>query len=66
MQETMNVFKFRLFVMSLEMQIPNPLQDLSILYTAAIASLFLIASRLLALSPVVYLLKSGNWQNSEQ
>lgn len=52
-------FFITLFFVSLGMQIPNPLDNLSILSMAAIASGFLIVSRFLAVFPVLYSLKNG-------
>jgi Kef-type K+ transport system membrane component KefB len=53
-------FFVTLFFVALGMQIPNPLTEPALLATAAIASLFLIASRFLAIFPVLYFLKNGN------
>ncbi len=53
-------FFVTLFFVALGMQIPNPLAEPALLATAAIASLFLIASRFLAIFPVLYFLKNGN------
>jgi len=52
-------FFITLFFVSLGMQIPNPLDNLSILWIAAVASLFLVLSRFLAVFPVLYYLKNG-------
>ncbi len=52
-------FFVTLFFVSLGMQIPNPLDNTAILATAAVVSLFLIASRFLAVFPVLYSLKNG-------
>lgn len=52
-------FFITLFFVSLGMQIPNPLDNLSILWVAAVASLFLILSRFLSVFPVLYYLKNG-------
>lgn len=52
-------FFVTLFFVSLGMQIPNPLDNPSILITAAIASAFLISSRFLSIFPVLYSLKNG-------
>ena len=52
-------FFITLFFVSLGMQIPNPLDNLSILWIAAVASLFLILSRFLSVFPVLYYLKNG-------
>jgi len=53
-------FFVTLFFVALGMQIPNPLGEPSLLAMAGIASLFLIASRFLAIFPVLYFLKNGN------
>jgi len=52
-------FFITLFFVSLGMQIPNPMDNLSILWIAALASLFLILSRFLSVFPVLYYLKNG-------
>lgn len=52
-------FFVTLFFVSLGMQIPNPLDNSSVLITAAIASAFLISSRFLSIFPVLYSLKNG-------
>lgn len=52
-------FFVTLFFVSLGMQIPNPMDNLSILTTAAIASVFLIASRYIVIFPVLNSLKNG-------
>jgi hypothetical protein len=52
-------FFVTLFFVSLGMQIPNPLDNTSILATAGIVSAFLIASRFLAIFPVLYALNNG-------
>lgn len=52
-------FFITLFFVSLGMQIPNPLDNMSILTAAALVSAFLIASRFLAIFPVLYSLKNG-------
>ena len=52
-------FFITLFFVSLGMQIPNPLDNLSILSIAAVASLFLVVSRFLSVFPVLYYLKNG-------
>lgn len=52
-------FFVTLFFVSLGMKIPNPLADLSVLIIAAVASLFLVASRLLSVFPVLYSMKNG-------
>jgi Kef-type K+ transport system membrane component KefB len=53
-------FFVTLFFVALGMQIPNPMENISVLYYAAIASLFLILSRFLSVFPVLYALKNGN------
>jgi voltage-gated potassium channel Kch len=52
-------FFVTLFFVSLGMRIPNPLDDTSILATAAVASAFLVGSRFLAIFPVLFTLKNG-------
>lgn len=52
-------FFITLFFVSLGMQIPNPMDNLSILWIAAVASVFLIVSRFLSVFPVLYYLKNG-------
>jgi Kef-type K+ transport system membrane component KefB len=52
-------FFVTLFFVSLGMQIPNPLDNPSILITAAIVSAFIISSRFLSIFPVLYSLKNG-------
>jgi Trk K+ transport system NAD-binding subunit len=52
-------FFVTLFFVSLGMQIPNPLNNTSVLLTAAITSLFLVSTRFLAIFPVLYSLKNG-------
>jgi voltage-gated potassium channel Kch len=52
-------FFITLFFVSLGMQIPNPFDNLSILWIAAVASLFLVLSRFLSVFPVLYYLKNG-------
>ncbi|MEP7323113.1 MAG: cation:proton antiporter [Saprospiraceae bacterium] len=52
-------FFITLFFVSLGMQIPNPMDNLSILVIAGVASLFLFLSRFLAVFPVLYYLKNG-------
>ncbi|MBP6993158.1 MAG: cation:proton antiporter [Spirochaetes bacterium] len=52
-------FFVTLFFVSLGMQIPNPLDNTSIITTAAVVSLFLAGSRFLAIFPVLYPLKNG-------
>lgn len=53
-------FFITLFFVGLGMTIPNPLANLGMLKLAAIAALFVIATRFLAVYPVLYLLKNGN------
>jgi Kef-type K+ transport system membrane component KefB len=52
-------FFVTLFFVSLGMQIPNPLDNISMLLIAAIISVFLIISRFLSVFPVLYSLKNG-------
>ncbi len=52
-------FFVTLFFVSLGMQVPNPMDNSSILVTAGIISIFLIGSRFLAIFPVLYTLKNG-------
>lgn len=52
-------FFITLFFVSLGMQIPNPLDNMSILWISFVASLFLILSRFLSVFPVLYYLKNG-------
>ncbi|MBN2402664.1 MAG: cation:proton antiporter [Spirochaetes bacterium] len=52
-------FFVTLFFVSLGMQIPNPLDNPSLLITVAVATLFLIASRFISIFPVLYSLKNG-------
>jgi Kef-type K+ transport system membrane component KefB len=53
-------FFVTLFFVALGMQIPNPLNNPSVLGLAAIAALFLVLSRFLTIYPLLYLLKNGN------
>lgn len=53
-------FFVTLFFVALGMQIPNPLNDINILFYAAAAAAFLILSRFLSIYPVLYALKNGN------
>lgn len=52
-------FFVTLFFVSLGMQIPNPLDNVSILTTSAIASVFLVFARFAVIFPVLYSLKNG-------
>ncbi len=52
-------FFVTLFFVSLGMQIPNPLDNVSILTTAAAASVFLVGSRFVSIFPLLYPLKNG-------
>ncbi len=52
-------FFVTLFFVSLGMQIPNPLADMSIMAAAAAISVFLILSRFVAIFPVLYALRNG-------
>jgi hypothetical protein len=42
------------------MGVPNPLQNLPVLAVAAVASVFLIASRFVSVSPLLYALRNGH------
>ena len=53
-------FFVTLFFVGLGMQIPNPLNNLGILTTAGIVSVFLIGSRFFSIYPLLYILKNGN------
>lgn len=53
-------FFLTLFFVALGMQIPNPLDNPGIVAIAAIASLFVIASRFVSLFPVLWGLRNGN------
>ena len=53
-------FFVTLFFISLGMQIPNPLEQPSILFWAFAFSIFLIISRFFAVWPVLHFLKNGN------
>jgi Kef-type K+ transport system membrane component KefB len=53
-------FFITLFFVALGMQIPNPIDNPSILVTAAIAAIFVILSRLIGVYPVLYGLKNGH------
>src|SRR5262245_11427710 len=53
-------FFITLFFVALGMGIPNPLHNLSILALAVVAALFLIASRFLAVYPLLYALHNGH------
>lgn len=53
-------FFITLFFVALGMEIPNPLNDLGILGIAAIASVFLVVSRFIALYPLLYVLRNGH------
>jgi Kef-type K+ transport system membrane component KefB len=53
-------FFITLFFVGLGMTIPNPLDNLGMLKLAAIASLFLVATRFLSVFPVLYALKNGH------
>ncbi len=53
-------FFVTLFFVALGMQIPNPMNDLSLVAVAGVTALFLMASRFLTLYPLLYLLKNGN------
>lgn len=53
-------FFITLFFVALGMQIPNPLQDLSILAMAAVLALFVMVSRFLTVYPILYALKNGH------
>ncbi|BAP56433.1 sodium/hydrogen exchanger [Thioploca ingrica] len=53
-------FFITLFFVALGMQIPSPLANLGILGIAIILALFLIATRFLAVFPLLYFLHNGN------
>jgi Kef-type K+ transport system membrane component KefB len=53
-------FFITLFFVALGMEIPNPLNNLGIVGMAAIASVFLMASRFISLYPLLYLLRNGH------
>lgn len=53
-------FFITLFFVALGMGIPNPLHNLSILAMAAVAAVFLIASRFLSVYPLLYALRNGH------
>ena len=53
-------FFITLFFVALGMVIPNPLHNPGLLGLALILALFLVASRFLAIFPVLYWLKNGN------
>jgi len=52
-------FFVTLFFVSLGMEIPNPMDNPSVLATAGIVSAFLIVTRFLAIFPILYSLKNG-------
>jgi len=52
-------FFVTLFFVSLGMQIPNPLDNMHLIVTGGIVSVFLVASRFFALFPVLYALNNG-------
>jgi Kef-type K+ transport system membrane component KefB len=53
-------FFITLFFVALGMAIPNPLANLGMFKVAGAAALFLVASRFLAVYPILYFLKNGN------
>ncbi len=53
-------FFVTLFFVALGMQIPNPLDNPSLLLIAAAAAMFVLLSRVLTVYPVLYALKNGN------
>jgi Kef-type K+ transport system membrane component KefB len=53
-------FFITLFFVALGMGVPNPLQNLPVLAVAAVASVFLIASRFVSVSPLLYALRNGH------
>ena len=53
-------FFITLFFVALGMGVPNPLQNLPVLAIAAAASVFLIASRFVSVSPLLYALRNGH------
>jgi Kef-type K+ transport system membrane component KefB len=52
-------FFVTLFFVALGMVVPNPLKNLPVLAIAGAASIFLIASRFVAVSPLLYALRNG-------
>ncbi len=53
-------FFITLFFVALGMEIPNPLNNLGMLWIAGAGSVFVIASRFLSLYPLLYCLRNGN------
>ncbi len=53
-------FFITLFFVALGMEVPNPLQNLPVLATAGAASVFLIVSRFVSISPLLYALHNGH------
>jgi len=53
-------FFITLFFVALGMEIPNPLDNLSLFWLAGAVSVFVIASRFVSLYPPLYALKNGN------
>ncbi len=53
-------FFITLFFVGLGMTIPNPLDNLGMLMLAAIAAVFVVATRFLSVYPVLYALKNGH------
>jgi Kef-type K+ transport system membrane component KefB len=53
-------FFITLFFVGLGMTIPNPLDNLGMLMLAAVAAVFVVATRFLSVYPVLYALKNGH------
>ncbi len=53
-------FFITLFFVALGMGVPNPLNNLSVLAIAGAASVFLIASRFVSVSPLLYAMRNGH------
>jgi Kef-type K+ transport system membrane component KefB len=53
-------FFLTLFFVALGMGVPNPLSHLPLLAIAGVASVFLIASRFVSISPLLYALRNGH------
>jgi len=53
-------FFITLFFVALGMEVPNPLKNLPVLAIAGATSVFLIASRFVAVSPLLYALRNGH------
>lgn len=57
---TIRDFFLTLFFVSLGMKVPNPMHQPQLLGIAAVASVFLIASRFVAVTPVLHALRKGH------